>query len=310
MQFREYQHVERFGMPEVEQINFGRCFVFPKIDGTNVSAWLGDDGKIHAGGRHRELTLENDNAGFLSYIRKHEGVNRFLKAFPRFRLYGEWLVPHSLETYREECWKRFYVFDVVFENTWGNLTYLPYPEYKEILDDYGIDYIPVLAIIDCPTEGQLVSYLDKNVYLVKDGHGFGEGIVIKNYDFLSRNGKVVWAKMVRSEFKEIHARKMMDTRKALAGQMSVERKIVDKYVTQALCQKERAKLENATGKGMKSIIPMLLYNVYDCLLREDTHHFVMEFGNPTIDFKLVRYLCERKVKDSCGDLFEAKQKGK
>ena len=46
MQFREYQQVERFGMPEVQQINFGRCFVFPKIDGTNVSVWLGDAGEI------------------------------------------------------------------------------------------------------------------------------------------------------------------------------------------------------------------------------------------------------------------------
>ncbi len=32
MTFIKYQHLERFGSTEVEQIEFGECFVFPKID--------------------------------------------------------------------------------------------------------------------------------------------------------------------------------------------------------------------------------------------------------------------------------------
>ena len=35
MEFRKYQHIERFGTSEVEQIEIGTCYVFPKIDGTN-----------------------------------------------------------------------------------------------------------------------------------------------------------------------------------------------------------------------------------------------------------------------------------
>ena len=58
MYFRKYQHIERFGTMEVEGIELGLCYIFPKIDGTNSSVWLGEDGQIHAGSRKRELSLE------------------------------------------------------------------------------------------------------------------------------------------------------------------------------------------------------------------------------------------------------------
>lgn len=304
MKFREYQHIERFGMPEVEFIEQGKCYIFPKIDGTNVSVWLGDDGQIHAGGRHRELSLENDNADFFAYIRGHEGVKALLTQNPKLRLFGEWLVPHSLETYRDDCLNRFYVFDVMWHMEDGREVYLPYEAYKWMMDKYDIDYLPPLAIIDHPTKEQLISYLDKNIYLIKDGHGVGEGIVIKNYQFRSPNGAVTWAKMVRSEFKELHAKKMMNADRALKGRITIEQRIIDQYVTAALCKKERAKLEQLCGKGLKSIIPHLMHNVYECLIKEDAHHFIVEFNNPTIDFKLLRYLCEMRIKDCCCDLFK------
>lgn len=307
MQFREYQHIERFGMPEVEFIEQGLCYIFPKIDGTNASVWLGDDGEVHAGGRHRELSLEKDNAGFYVCIRQHEGIRKLLEVFPNIRLFGEWLVPHSLETYRDDCWRKFYVFDVVMEYPGEEIVYLPYGGCKHLLNEFGVDYIPPLAIIDHPTKEQLISYLDKNTYLIKDGHGVGEGIVIKNYNFRSPNGEVIWAKMVRSEFKELHAKKMMSADRPMRGRDTIENRIVDKYVTSALCEKERAKLENSVGKGFKSIIPMLLHNVYDCLLREDAHHFIVEFNNPTINFRLLRYLCDWRVKECCADLFKEKE---
>ena len=42
MKFEKYQHVERFGTSEVEGIELGRTYVFPKLDGTNASVWLED----------------------------------------------------------------------------------------------------------------------------------------------------------------------------------------------------------------------------------------------------------------------------
>ena len=54
MEFKKYQHVERYGTREVEGIEFGMCHIFPKIDGTNGSMWLSDCG-IRYGSRKRAL---------------------------------------------------------------------------------------------------------------------------------------------------------------------------------------------------------------------------------------------------------------
>lgn len=47
MKFNKYMHIERFGADEVEDIEFGECYIFYKIDGTNGSVWM-DEGKIKA----------------------------------------------------------------------------------------------------------------------------------------------------------------------------------------------------------------------------------------------------------------------
>jgi hypothetical protein len=60
MEFKSYQHIERFGMTEVENIELGKCYIFPKIDGTNSSVWLDDESNIQAGSRNRVLTLDNE----------------------------------------------------------------------------------------------------------------------------------------------------------------------------------------------------------------------------------------------------------
>ena len=60
MNFTKYQHVERLGTTETDGILDGDVLVFPKIDGTNCSVWLGDDGDVHCSNRnmeHYEATL-------------------------------------------------------------------------------------------------------------------------------------------------------------------------------------------------------------------------------------------------------------
>ena len=81
MEFQKYQHIERFGTDEVDGIELGECYVFPKIDGTNSSVWL-EDGQIKAGSRNRELTLENDNAGFYNSVINDERIKGFLAEYP------------------------------------------------------------------------------------------------------------------------------------------------------------------------------------------------------------------------------------
>ena len=109
MKFKEYQHIERLGTTVTEDIEFGTCYIFYKIDGTNGQVYLDDKGNIKAGGRRRELTLDKDNAGFYKYVLQNENIKKYLAKHPNHRLYGEWLVPHSLKTYRQSAWRKFYI---------------------------------------------------------------------------------------------------------------------------------------------------------------------------------------------------------
>jgi hypothetical protein len=74
--------------------------------------------------------------------------------------------------------------------------------YKQWLDDYEIEYIPCIATVENGNIETFNKILEKNNYLIEDGKGIGEGIVIKNYEYVNKYGRITWAKIVTSEFKE------------------------------------------------------------------------------------------------------------
>lgn len=300
MTFKKYQHIEKYGSEEVEGIEMGECFIFSKLDGTNTSLWYtpGNPGKFHAGSRNREITLDKDNHGFMEWLVTSDGENRnnllpFLRENPHLKLYGEFLVPHTLKTYRDDTWRKFYVFDVFDTNT---NEYLHYNKYKEMLDAYYVTYIPPICKITNPTYERLLKLLDQNTYLIKDGEGTGEGIVIKRYDFKNKYGRTIWAKIVKNEFKDAHWGGQTTEKKE---KKMVEEEIVKKYVTQALVEKEYAKIEGWSSKK----IPQLLNTVYHCLVKEEMWDIVKKFKNPTINFRTLSFLTTNRIKEIKPELF-------
>lgn len=294
--FQKYMHLERLGTSEVDGITVGTCYVFPKLDGTNASVWLGEDGKIHAGSRNRELSEGADNAGFYNAITKSAAIKVYLQEFPHHILYGEWLVPHTLKTYREDAWRRFYVFDVFCKKT---QRMLPYEEYKGALVDYGLDFIVPMAIIKNGTPDQFQEQIQKNVYYVTEG--IGEGIVIKNYDFVNRYGRTIWAKLIATQFKEQHHAAMGAP---VIESDFVEDRIVNKYVTKELVDKCHAKIVNEhSGEWSSRMIPQLLGMVFYDLVKEETWEFMKAFKHPTINFKHLQHFCNVKVKEHKKELF-------
>lgn len=171
--FKRYQHIERFGTEEVLDIELGISYIFPKIDDTNGSVWY-ENGTIHAGSRNRELSVENDNANFFQYITNDERIKNFFNEFPQYRLFGEWLVPHSLKTYKSTAWKKFYIFE----------DYISYDNYKEKLEKYNLDYIPCIAKIKNGSYENFISWLNKNVFLIEDGNGYAKVLLLKIIIFI------------------------------------------------------------------------------------------------------------------------------
>jgi len=294
MEFVKYQHVERIGTVETEGIDIGMCYVFPKIDGTNAQLWWNDG--ICAGSRNRQLTLDNDNQGFMNWAVIQQNINDLFSDNPNLRLFGEWLVPHTLKTYHKSAWNKFYVFDVM-EGEY----YFPYETYKELLDIYNIEYIPPICKVRNPSYDRLLAQLDKNGYLIEDGQGSGEGIVIKNYQYRNKFGRQTWAKIVKNEFKAKHAKKDVSE---LKESKIVEQQIVDKYVTLSLVMKEKAKIVNESGWSSKNI-PQLLNVVFYCLITEESWNFIKELKRPVVDYKRLYSLSIQRVKELMPELFAA-----
>ena len=299
MSFKRYQHIEKYGTDEVEGIDAGMCYVFYKIDGTNSSIWKDENG-LHFGSRNRELSLDKDNAGFMNSTINDERIIKYFEKHPNHRLYGEWLVPHALKTYRDDAWRKFYVFDVTIDTDDDNVEYLTYETYKSMLEEFNIDYIPPICIVKNGNYDTFVRCLEKTgEFLVKDGMGNGEGIVIKNYDYCNKYGRKTWAKIVGNDFKEKHHKAW--TPNIINNGKCVEEEIVDKYVTDTLIEKEYSKI--AIDGWTSKKIPQLLSTIFHCIITEEMWDILKKFKNPKIYFKILQNLTTRKIKEVKNDLF-------
>ncbi|MCM3387257.1 RNA ligase family protein [Ureibacillus chungkukjangi] len=300
MEFKRYQHLERFGTDEVQDIEFGDTLIFPKLDGTNASVWLDNEGNIKGGSRNRQLTLENDNAGFYAYVVENEKLKGYLAKYPTHRLYGEWLVPHSLKTYRDDAWRKFYIFDITIDKEDDSVEYIPYDIYKPLLDEFDLDYIVPIAKVKNGSYDTYLKALEKNQFLIKDGQGNGEGIVIKNYDFYNRFGRQNWAKIVTTEFKEKHAKAMGYNE--IKNKM-VEESIVEEFCTSAFIEKEYSKIVHENEGWQSKLIPMLLGRVWHEFIKEESWNFIKQFKNPKVDYKTLNALVTRKIKEVKSEIF-------
>jgi len=291
-EFSKYQHVVKLADTGVRGLFDGPVHVFPKLDGTNASVWLGDDGYVQCGSRKRHLTQEDDNAGFCNWVSGQDNIAHLLTARPNLRLYGEWLVPHTLRTYEADAWKKFYVFDVM-----DGERYMPYDEYFEILDHYDIDIIPLLAVVDWEhLSAEDRQLLLGNDYLIQEGQGVGEGIVIKRYDFTNRFGEIKWGKIVNDVVSKAPARRKFDG-------PAVERDIAEEFITQHLVDKVFAKIELDSDGWTGQCIPRLLQTVYYDFINEELWTALKKYKNPTINFGKLMHSCYAQTKELRKDVF-------
>lgn len=297
----KYMHLERIGVEEIEDLLDGKVYIFPKIDGTNGVVWRDpESGIVKAGSRNRELSLENDNGGFYKYILSEKKFEEFFQKFPNRILYGEWLIPHTIKNYREETWNHFYIFDVGILDNNKRTEYLPYFIYQPELEEFNLDYLSPLKIITSPSLEDLLFTAENNFYLMQNGL-IGEGIVCKNYDFYNTNNEQIWGKIVRNEFKEQHYKTMGSPE---TYNQTIEEKIVDKFITKSLVDKEYDKIRVAEGGyWTSSLIPKLFQSVYHCLITEEMWHILKDFNNPTINFKRFKNFTIQKIKKVKPEIF-------
>lgn len=302
MSFVRYHSLSRFGNKEVEGIEVGQCYIFPKIDGTNASMCFDPvKDKFCFGSRNRQLTREQDNAGFMAAMEDgHDtkGYFDFCKGHPHLILFGEWLVPHTIKDYRDEAWKKFYVFDVYDRDT---MTFMPFADYEEWMKIHKMHYIPCFKTMRNPSFEDLLFQANNIKFLLRDETCVGEGIVIKNYGWENKfhdNG--VWAKIVTAEFKDKHVLEMGGSE---AGGICNEEKLVDAAVTAALIEKEYAKIVNENEGWSRKYIPRLLETVFYCLIKEDFYDTLKVINFGTVNFKTLKTFTVMKIKQVKPELF-------
>ncbi len=303
----KYQHVQHIDSDEAEGLLDGVCHVFPKLDGSNMCAYL-EDGDVHT--MSRNLEISNDEP-FVKYVREHPSIGEFLKKFPGLRLYGEFLVPHTIRSYEGSAWNEWYIFDVTAEDTDAVYTYevdgvsgviemngdryVPYEVYQPILSSYGITCIPPIAVIENPTLERLGKMADNEAtYLMTAGSG--EGIVVKRYDFVNKFGRTEWAKLLNKEYSQLRVKR------CAPRENSIEADIARRYVTPELVSKEHAKILDA-GADRNSVPVRLLTTVWYCLITEYTWDMLKKFNPKTLDFRLLRKECDLAVKSARPEVF-------
>lgn len=313
--FRRYDHLVRLGHRNVQGIDIGLVYVFPKLDGTNASVWW-DGEKLRAASRNRVLSMDDDNAGFCAWVMSEEGegLQNFCVDHPNAIVYGEWMVPHTLKTYREEVWRRFWIFDV-YDRERG--TYASYEDYAPRMAPYELSVIEPLCTIQDPSEDQLKAQVEMNTYLIAEGAGLGEGVVLKNYAW--RQHGTPWAKVVRNVFKEEAARAFGHAKKH--GEFQVEVAIAEEFVTPELVGKTRAKVvldvandlnfcmvnpnwqQSLEANHRDKVIPQLLGRVFHDLIDEEMWAILKKHKGATIDFKKLQGRVVLATKALAEDLF-------
>jgi len=285
MQFRKYEKIHRLNKDEVEGILDGSCSITEKIDGANLSVWLGDGMEIRVGSRNNDLTANgNEFNGAVKYCNAHQGIKELLYTHPTFRLYGEWLVRHTL-LYRETALKKFYLFDVYSEET----GFLNQTNVQELAKEYGIDAVPDLGVIKNPTTEQLNE-------IIKGKSALGEkmeGIVIRNPEFINQFGDMCYAKLVRDEFKEANAITFGGNNKYSESYWEVY--IMNKYIDLARVRKIMNKLQPEVNEKLDmKHIPRIMGMVYHDVITEEAWEISKKVKK--IDFDKLQRVCNLKTK--------------
>lgn len=284
MEFKTYPKIHRIGKEEVEGILVGECVIQEKIDGANVSIWF--DGKLRFGSRSQEITERDDSFnGFKEFVLSDKMVEKFFKDHPKYRIYGEWLVPHTVH-YNETSYRKMYVFDI--QSEYEELTVrLPQTHVKKLCEEYGFNYPEVFATVKNPTLKFIHSFVGKTTLGEK-----GEGVVIKNMDFVNAFGDRQYAKLVSQEFLEENSMVFGGNNKY--SDTYYEMWVVNKYMTLERVRKVMQKIQPLVEHRLDMEDTARIINTaYHDLIMEEI--WTISKKCPIVRFKVLSQLCCRKA---------------
>ena len=192
MELRKYNSIERYGKSDTTDAIIGKkIVVMERIDGANAS-FTYDGEEIGFFSRNNELTEENRLRGFYDWGLKTLDVYSLNEDYI---YYGEWLVSHYVK-YAPEAYLDFYLFDIFDKKS---ESYVDFEIVKSEAKRIGLKMPKVFF------EGVVNSIEELNQYVGMSDIAleYGEGIVVKNYNYPTKNGTHAFVKIVSEKFKEV-----------------------------------------------------------------------------------------------------------
>ena len=166
--------------------------------------------------------------------------------------------------------------------------------------------IPQMAVLTNPTMEQPEELVKTNKYLI-DEHvdQIGEGIVLKNYEFINRFGRHCYGKIVASEFlmRKYVPRKIKNDAYEHAD---VEEKALS-LLTNEMLIKEFARLKNEQPKlyahKPAAFNGMLLQTIWHTFISEEITQINKKLKSPRIDLNILKHLVFDKVRTTFPNQF-------
>lgn len=281
MEFKPYPKIHRLGKEETEGILDVPVIIQEKVDGANASIWWDSEKKeVRCGSRNQEKH-EGFN-GFVDWAKNDPKLREFFSLHPDYRLYGEWLVKHTI-SYPTEAYRKFYLFDIRTPSHW-----LSQEVVEDVARGLGVPYPYVFGLLHKPTEEAIKEFVGKS----KIGP-VGEGVVIKPLSpWFNKFGDFTYAKMVHESFKESNALVFGGNNKTAENYWELY--IVNKYMTAGRVKKIMQKWESQNDERLDfKHTPMISGLCYHDMVQEECWDFFKKV--PKINVTMLKTLATKKA---------------
>lgn len=278
--YKTYHKIHRLGKEETDGILDAEVVVQEKVDGANISIFL-HEGVIRCGTRTRMLPDDDSFNGFNEAVKANEILADFFKLNPEVILHGEWLVKHTI-TYPDQAYRKIYLFDIYNKL---DKTFSDQETVSRIAKNLGFEY-PFIFAEGKLTETEIKEFVGKSTIAPA-----GEGVVVKNINFINKFGDLVYAKIVHEKFKESNAIVFGGNNKH--SETYWEMYVVNKYCTTGRVQKIMQKIQAETPKRLDmEHTSQVIGTCYHDMITEEAWEIVQKV--PTLDFKKLRTLSSKK----------------
>lgn len=288
--FRPPMPIRSINSHAAKNILNGDIYIFPKLDGLEGSCFVSDDGNLKCASAKKELSTEKDMQGFYHVMLSTPEIYDYLEAHPDHILYGIWLIPQNILTYKDSAWRKFYITDVYDA---AHRRYLPYDEYKPLLDEYFLYYTPTIGTLQIK-DGPSVDVLDflqktkaNNNFLLSEYSTANAGIIIKNYKYAENCPNPAWVELTDYD----------EDQKIPTVEPLIEQKIVADCLTNDFLAEAYIKYGETLDRWNGLDMANCLFFIYRYFVNKQIWHIVHKYEEPIINFHILKKCVYKKARE-------------